>query len=290
MIAVTCPTGRIAGILVPRLLRRGHPVRVLCRSPGHIDNLSALGAEVIRGTLFDPDRLEIFLRDARSTFLVTPLFENPSDEARAGQAIAAAHAGSMVDHLIFLSVLGSEAAPAPSLAAKAEVEQQLADTGRDFTFLHAAFLMENFSLLHNELDNGVLALPAPTDSPFPVVAGSDIAGTALLALARGPIGTERIELTAPQVLTPERIAEVFSEALGHRVRATEVGARDYTRRLEAAGLPRHRAVHLAGLAGHLAEWSGSQPAAENPLAELGGEPTSLEAFARRAAEEWYARL
>jgi uncharacterized protein YbjT (DUF2867 family) len=290
MIAVTCPTGRIAGILVPRLLRRGHPVRVLCRSPGHIDSLSALGAEVIRGSLFESDRLEIFLRDVRSTFLVTPLFENPSEEARAGQAVAAAHAGSEVDHLIYLSVLGSEAAPAPSLAAKAKVEQQLADTGRDFTFLHAAFLMENLSLLHNELDNGILALPVPTDSPFPVVAGSDVACTALLALARGPSGAERLELTTSAILTPEGIAEVFSEALGHRVRAIEVDAHDYTRRLEAAGLPRHRAAHLAGLAGHLAEWSGSQPAAENPLAELGGEPTSLEAFTSRAAEEWYAQI
>ena len=42
MIAVTCPAGQVTAILVPRLLRRGHPVRVLCHSSRYLDRLTAL--------------------------------------------------------------------------------------------------------------------------------------------------------------------------------------------------------------------------------------------------------
>lgn len=295
MIAVTCPTGRIAGILVPRLLRRGHPVRVLCRAPSHVEDLGALGAEVVRGSIFDPDRIEIFLRDARSTFLVTPLFENPIDEVNAGRAIAAAHFGSSVDHLAYLTVLGSEkgSGGATSVAAKAEVEQQLADTGIDFTFLHAAYLMENLTLLRHELDLGVLSLPAPADQPFPVVAASDVACTALLALARGPAGAERLEVTAPEILEPDEMAAAFSEALGHRVQAVEVEVLDYARRLAEAGVPRHRAEHLALLASHMAQGPvlrlrDQEGAPGAALAALGGKPTSFEAFTRELVTSRYA--
>jgi uncharacterized protein YbjT (DUF2867 family) len=291
MIAVTCPTGRIAGILVPRLLRRGHPVRVLCRAPSHVEGLSALGAEVIRGSIFDPDRVELFLRDARSTFLVTPLFDNPSDELSAGGAIASAHVGSTVDHLAYLTILGSDrgSGAASSIAAKAEVEQQLADTGIDFTFVHAAFLMENLTLLRSELDLGVLSLPVPADQPFPLVAASDVACSALLALARGPAGAQRLAVTGPEILTPEEMAAAFSQALGHPVRAVEVKVGDYGQRLADAGVPHHRAAHLAELAAHMAELEWNE-APGSALAALGGTPTSFEAFTQGLVGKRYARF
>lgn len=287
MIAVTCPTGRIAGLLVPRLCRRGHPVRVLCRAPSRADHLTALGVEVLKGSLFEPERLALFLRGAAASFLATPLLDDARDERKLGRRLAEAHAGSTVEHLVYLSVLGATSAAGDTPAmAKAEIEQTFADTGLDFTFLRPAFLMENLTYLMAEIEGGVLALPASSADPFPLVAAADVAAAALIALARGPAGAERIDLVAPEMLTPTEMGAVLAEALGHDVEAVAVSARDYGRRLERAGVPAPRAAHLAGLAAHLAgigERRRHAPADEASLGTPAVTNTSFAAFAHELA-------
>ncbi len=285
MIAVTCPTGRIAGLLVPRLCRRGHPVRVLCRAPSRADHLTALGVEVLKGSLFESERLTLFLRDATASFLATPLLDDPRDERKMGRMLAEAHAGSTVEHVVYLSVLGATSAAGDTpVTAKMEIEQNLADTGLDFTVLRPAFLMENLTVQMAEIESGVLALPASPADPFPLVAAGDVACAALIALARGPAGAERIDLVAPEILTPVEMAAVLAEALGHEVEAIEVGAREYGRRLERSGLPAHRAEHLAELASHLADIGARMRHAQADEAALGTPAHTATSFAAFAHE------
>lgn len=282
MIAVTCPSGRIAAELVPRLLRRGHPVRILCRAPSRVEKLAALGAQVLPGSLFDLEHLEALLRDVRASFLVTPLGEDPGDEVRAGRGLADAHVGSPVEHVVYVSVFGADREPrAPSIAAKGRIEQHLADTGIDTTFLRPAFLMENLGLLRAELATGVLPLPVSRRAALPMVATADVALAALLALVRGPAGLERLEVAAPELVTPEEMADLLSEPAGHRIEAHEVSPADFAARLERAGTARHRAAHLAELAVHVAETAAAAVTGAAALTRLGVEPTPFAAFARR---------
>jgi uncharacterized protein YbjT (DUF2867 family) len=293
MIAVTCPTGRIAGLLVPRLCRRGHPVRVLCRAPSRADHLTALGVEMLKGSLFEPERLSLFLRDASACFLATPLLEDPRDERKLGRLVAAALLDTTVEHLVYLSVFDAAASSGAPLGTKAEVEETLADSGLDFTFLRPAYLMENLTYLQAEIEGGVLALPASPADPFPLVAAADVAAVALLALARGPAGIERIDLVAPDVLTPVEMAAVLAESLGHEVEAIEIGMPDYIRRLERAGVGAPRAAHLAGLAAHLAGAALRHRADLEAGAVLGAPAvtsTSFAAFAHEIAGERHAPL
>jgi uncharacterized protein YbjT (DUF2867 family) len=272
-------------------------VRVLCRSPFRADHLIDLGVQVIKGSLFEPDRLTLFLREALASFIATPLLENPADEVKLGRTVAEAHLGSTIDHVVYLSVFGvaagaketsGRAEPGPAarravVSAKAEFEQQLADTGIDCSFLRTAFLMENLSLLWGEIEGGTLALPAPVDAPFPLVAASDVASTALMALARGPAGAESMNLVAPDVLTPEEMALVLAEALGHEVEAVEVSEREYAQRLERSGVPSNRAVHIADLAGHMVR-CGDTARAEAEHAEPGTAGVTNVSFASFAHE------
>lgn len=301
MIAVTCPTGRIAGLLVPRLCRRGHPVRVLCRAPSRAEHLTALGVQVLKGSLFEPERLALFLRDAVASFIALPLLDDGRAEHKLGRMLAEAHPGSTVEHLVYLSVLGATAetgagaagagAGGPStVAVKAEVEQAFADTGLDFTFLRPAFLMENLTFLMAEIEGGTLALPTPPEDPFPMVAAMDVACAALITLARGPAGAERIDLVAPEILTPSEIAAVLAEALGHDVHAIEISEREYGRRLERAGMPAHRATHVAELASHLARRGGRIHPAATDNAALGAPAVTNTSFAAFAHELAGGRL
>src|SRR4029453_8008151 len=117
MIAVTCPTGQVSVILVPRLLRRGHPVRVLCHSSHSIDELTALGAQVRRGDLCVPEGLYSWLRGALATVPPIPIASVPDLEAEMGRIVARALANSAVMHVLMLSLAGCDRSRAVAGAA-----------------------------------------------------------------------------------------------------------------------------------------------------------------------------
>jgi uncharacterized protein YbjT (DUF2867 family) len=234
--------------------------------PAHAEDLAALGVQVITGSLFEPEHLRLLLHGATASFVATPLLDRVEDEIDLGTVLAAVHRDSTVEHLVFLSALGAgrsgasarrpggRPGPGSGLDAKAEIEEALADTGLDVTFLLPGFLMENFRYLSAEIEAGTLALPAPVEAPFPVVAATDVAQAALVALARGPSGVERIPILAPERMSPEGLAEALAAALGHAVKAIAVTEGEYAGRLERAGLAPHRARHLAELAAHMGRW------------------------------------
>ena len=264
MIAVTCPAGQVSILLVPRLLRRGHPVRVLCHSAQSIDELTALGAQVRRGDLCVQEDLYPWLRDAVATFLTIPIARAPDVEAEMGRILARALANSAVMHVLLLSLAGCDRSvattvtprdsPPRSVAVKAEIEQVLADLGRDFTFLRTGLRMEGVALLWRELELGRLPLPIPPTARLPMVSVLDIAQAALRLVARGPVGAERVSLLGPALVTPEGMAADLSDALEHRIEAEEVSAAEFCRRLSEVGIAPERAGHIADVIGHMAGW------------------------------------
>ncbi len=56
-VLVTGATGRVGSRLVPRLIQRGHAVRVLVRDPASAAALQAQGSHLVRGDLTDADSL-----------------------------------------------------------------------------------------------------------------------------------------------------------------------------------------------------------------------------------------
>ncbi len=263
MIAVTCPAGHVTSLLVPRLLRRGHPVRALCRGSTAVDSLVSLGVQVRRGDLCRREDLASFLHGARTTFLVVPLAPDPGAEAVMGHVLAEALAEVAAPHIVFVSLLGCDATsgsgPVPaSIAVKSDIEQMLADLGAEFTFLRSGFLMENMTYLRRDLESGQLPLPIPVTQPLPAVSTRDLALAALHVIARGPEGAERLPVLAPELLTPEAMAAELADAFGHPVIAQEITPADYTRRLMAAGMPPERAAHVAHVARHLSRFGSAE--------------------------------
>ena len=293
MIAITCPAGQVSIILVPRLLRRGHPVRVLCRSARPIDELTALGAQVRRGDLCVQEDLYPWLRDAIATFITIPITPAPTAEAEMGRTLARALADSAVLHVLLLSLAGCDrpvatnggAKDAPrSVAVKAEIEQALADLGRDFTFLRTGIRMEGVALLWRELEAGRLPLPIPRTARLPLVSVGDIAQAALRLVARGPVGAERVSLLGPALVTPESMAADLSDALEHRIEAEEVSPAEFSRRLTGVGIAPERAGHIADVIGHLAGWVEDPAHAETEDAwPEHWAPTTFAEFARTLA-------
>ncbi len=57
MILIVGASGRLGGAVARRLLAEGQPVRAMSRAPAKLEDLQALGAEVVAGDLRDPDSL-----------------------------------------------------------------------------------------------------------------------------------------------------------------------------------------------------------------------------------------
>lgn len=132
-VLVTGATGYIGGRLVPRLLERGHEVRVLVREPHRIRGRSwARRVDVAVGDLSDASTIEkAFDGMERAVYLVHSMSSSRSFAARDRRAARHfAEAAGSIDHTVYLGGLQPhDAEPSEHLASRAEVGRILADHG-----------------------------------------------------------------------------------------------------------------------------------------------------------------
>lgn len=68
-IFVTGATGKVGSRFVPRLLQRGHHVKLLIRDAAKADGLKQLGAEIVEGELLQPEHYVDALRGLMLYFI-----------------------------------------------------------------------------------------------------------------------------------------------------------------------------------------------------------------------------
>jgi nucleoside-diphosphate-sugar epimerase len=78
-ILVTGATGKVGSRFVPRLLSKGHQVRILVRDAAKASTLAQLGAEVITGDLFDSNTLATAVKDMDAVIHLAALFRTFTD-------------------------------------------------------------------------------------------------------------------------------------------------------------------------------------------------------------------
>jgi uncharacterized protein YbjT (DUF2867 family) len=246
-IALTCPSSHTTWILAEFLLRRGHSVRLLCRSYERITPLIELGAQVITGNLLAPATASSLFENSGTAYLVTPASSEPGDtlEIRVAHALAAAIQASDVEHVVYLSALGAgQPGDVPHLQAKAEVEQILLDTGRDVTILRPGVLMDNLWLARKAIDRGVLALPMHPDCRFPVITARDVASAALHAITHGPYGCRSFDLPGSGEVSPLEVVKLLASAWGRSITYRRHSREEFVTHLIALGLTPRRALLL----------------------------------------------
>ncbi|MFJ8744867.1 NAD(P)H-binding protein [Embleya sp. NPDC127516] len=141
---------------------------------------------------------------------------------------AAASAG--VRHLVLLSGRGEEEAQV--------CERVVADSGIAWTVVRASWFSQNFSegYLVGPVLEGQVVLPVG-DVGEPFVDADDIAEVAVAALTEDGHHGQTYEVTGPRLLTfADAVAEIAA-ATGRRVDFATVGADEYAKALEEAGLP-----------------------------------------------------
>ncbi|MBB5956105.1 uncharacterized protein YbjT (DUF2867 family) [Saccharothrix tamanrassetensis] len=218
---VTGATGAQGGAVARLLLDRGHPVRALTRNPESpaAQRLHAAGAEVVEGDFDHPATLKAALHGVRSVFAVTtPFGTDPETEVR--QGIALVDAAHEVDHIVFTSACNADRNTGiPHFDSKRRIEEHLISGHVRWTVLGpAAFIDDKFGeWTLSGLRRGILGLPVPSDRALHLVAVTDIAAVAALALEQPDrFARTRLDL-AGEALTPAQMADALTTAIGRPI-------------------------------------------------------------------------
>jgi uncharacterized protein YbjT (DUF2867 family) len=148
-----------------------------------------------------------------------------------------------VRRVVLLSVLGAERVP---FLPHRRLERRLEPSTLDWTFLRAAYFLQNLETVHAaEIRRGELAVPVG-DGRMGMVDARDVAAVATEALLGGHEG-RAYDLTGPRAVSFHDVAVALSAELDHGVRYTRLGLVRYAWRRRREGIHATRIAVECGL-------------------------------------------
>jgi uncharacterized protein YbjT (DUF2867 family) len=290
-ILVTAGTGTVGRHVVADLADEPVHVRVASRDPDRaretlasddhvaLDDDALDGIEFVAFDLGRPETYHPTLSDVDRLFLVRPPAVSRVERDLFPFVDAGVRMG--VEHVVFLSVLGAEKNP---LLPHRRVESHLADLPVSTTFLRASFFCQNLLNTHREeVRQGEIAVPAG-DGETSFVDARDVAAVAGRALADPASHRDHAyDVTGPEALTYDQLAEVLSAALDTRVRYTNPSLLRFVWRRLRAGDALGFALVTAGIY-TTARLGLAGRVSDDAETVLGRQPRSVGVFAAEYAD------
>jgi uncharacterized protein YbjT (DUF2867 family) len=220
-VVVLGATGRQGGAVARHLLADGWRVRALTRRPGSRASrrLAALGAEVHRVDLNEPDSLRGVFANAYGVFSVqNPMTSGLEAEVQQGKNVADAVSSAGVHHLVYASAgVGVSGTGVGSWESKRAIQAHMAEIGLRPTILRPMALME--LMTDRELYPAVAMwylMPKlmGSDRPVPWICADDIGAIAARAFASpDQFAGEEIQL-ASEVRSVGECRTIWRDVLG----------------------------------------------------------------------------
>ena len=205
LIGVTGATGNIGGRVAGSLADRGIAQRLVVRDPARAPQLA--GAEVVQASYAEPEALREALAGVSTLLLVSG--EEAVDRRAQHLAAVAAAADAGVERVVYTSFLGAAPDATFTLARDhAATEQALAGSGLRWAALRNSLYAD---VLPEFAAEGVLRGPGG-DGRVSAVTREDVAAVAVELLLGDEDGP--LEVTGPQALTLEEVAQVLTRATG----------------------------------------------------------------------------
>jgi uncharacterized protein YbjT (DUF2867 family) len=218
MILVTGATGHVGAEVVTRLAARGLPVRAMTRRPEAAS--FPAGVEVVGGDCDEPASLTKAFEGVEQAFLMTSQPTGSPNLHTVVQVAAAQRAG--VKHLVKLSVAaGGEEGHELVAAWHRRDEAAVTDSGIDHTLLRPGRFMSNTLAWKHMLSRGDTVHVAFAHRASTPIAPEDIAAVAVEAFANPALRDRKLELSGPEVLTPQQELAIVGEVLGRRLTLVE---------------------------------------------------------------------
>jgi len=235
-VLVTGATGNQGCATARRLLAQGFAVRAMTHQPHSAKAalLSALGAEVVYGTLDDPSLMYSALHQVRAVFAVVDsrhaIFSKEEERAK---RLAYLAKEQDVEQFVYSSVASArEPRGVPHFEVKSRIEKTIMDLKfNSHTFLRGAFLMESLldTSIFPEIVSGKLVSPISPNVRLQLISADDVAKFALFSFCNPDLmnGVE-IDLAGDEHTFVE-MAQVLSNALECEIEYAQVDMDEYLR-------------------------------------------------------------
>ena len=244
MILVTGANGNIGSAVVPDLLGRGVPVRVLVRDTAKAQKAFGDRVEIIEGDLSDTASVQSALDGVEKVFLNTPSLDGFIDLQRP-LIDAAAQAG--VAHLVRISVMGADlTSPISYARGHAALDAHLASTDLPWTVLAPSGYFQNLLSSAESIRQGAIYGSAG-DGAVGFIDTRDIAEVAAAILTDDGHQGQTHVLTGGQAITYSEIAAAFQSELGHDVAYVDVPPEAFGENLRGFGLPDSQVTDILAL-------------------------------------------
>lgn len=259
--AIAGVSGNTGKVAAETLLGQGKKVRVIVRDAAKGEPWKAKGAEVAVADLGDADSLARALTGAEGAWLLippnlaAPKFREYQD--RTAAALASAIAKSGIPHVAFLSSVGAQhPAGTGPIAALFGAEKGFRAIGKTaFSFLRAAYFMENLGGSLGMLDKGILPSFTPASFAFDMIATVDIGKLAAQLLVEGASNTQVVQLGGP-ALSMSDAAATLARITGKPINVHEVPLDAMVPTLTGFGMPQevaemYREMTAGLISGHV---------------------------------------
>lgn len=281
MILITGAGGKTGRALI-RSLSNVERVCALVHREEHISVAKSLGAEkVVVGDMRDQPVIRSAVQGVRAVYHVCPNM-NP-DETGIGKLVIHAARESGVEHFVYHSVLHPQTEKMKHHWQKLRVEEMIFESGLPFTIPQPAPYMQNLLAGWKSIvDEGILRVPYSVNSKFSFVDLEDIAEVAKIVLTEPNHVNATYEVAGTLPISHEEVAKIFSRMLNRDVHAEKEEIRDW--RLSTKGMSEYAIENLVKMFEYYDKWG----LAGNPNVLrwlLKREPTSLESFAERTAQQ-----
>jgi uncharacterized protein YbjT (DUF2867 family) len=263
VILVTGATGKVGQEVVRQLAAASVPARALVRDPARASHLRIPGIEIAVGDLGRPETLAAAFAGVERVFLLSPAA--PDQVELQGNALAAClRAG--VRHIVKVSVAGGPDAGTQIGRWHWTTEKQIEASGLDFTFLRPTLYMQQmFAYAPTIAARSTFSAPMGTGE-IALVDTRDVAATAVCALTEDGHGHGIYDLTGPEALSYDAVADAISQAIGKKVSYVHVPPEYSKKQMIADGVPRWLAEDMIVLFASFREGYGS--AVTNTVAEV----------------------
>ena len=235
MILVTGATGKVGREVVRQLAASGAPVRALVRDPVGASAIRLPGIDVVTGDLGLPETLAPAFAGVERVFLLVPAHrEQLAFDTNAVDAALAAGA----QRIVKVSVAGGPDSGTQIGRWHWAGEKKVESSGLDFTFLRPSLYMQQSLVYARSISvSGAFSAPLGTGA-VALVDARDVAAVAVRALTEEGHSRRIYDLTGPEALTFDEMADAISNAIGRPVSYVHIPPEYALKQMLSEGVPR----------------------------------------------------
>jgi len=284
VILVIGATGKVGAEVVRQLAAAGVATRALVRDAARASPIRLPGVEIAVGDLAVPESLGPAMAGVDRLFLLSPASQE--QVALQGHAIEAARR-SGVRRIVKVSVAGGPEAGTRIGRWHWTTEKQIESSGISFTMLRPnLFMQEMLRFAPAIAATGTFSVPAGTGQ-VSLVDARDVAAVAASALTQDGHDRKIYDLTGPEALSFDSVADQLSEVVGKPVAYVHVPPEYARKQMLADGVPRWLAEDMLVLFASLREGYGAG-VTDAVRAVTGRAARSFRQFARDFADTFRA--